>query len=97
MDTRRGISVEMSSLLGEAAPAEQFLAAVVSDICGRPVTIATATAEPVPYDSGSPATARLARLRGTTTDGAAWSVFVKVLQHPRHWAGLDAEPLDPSR
>ena len=84
--------MDMSSLLGDAAPTKQFLTAVVSDIAGHPVAIATAAGEPVPYDSGSPATACLARLRGTTTDGTAWSVFVKVLQHPRHWPGLDRIP-----
>jgi hypothetical protein len=84
--------MDMSSLLGDAAPTKQFLTAVVSGIAGHPVTVATAAGEPVPYDSGSPATACLARLRGTTTDGTAWSVFVKVLQHPRHWPGLDRIP-----
>ncbi len=84
--------MDISSLLGDAAPTEQFLTGVVSDIAGHPVTIATATGEPVPYDFGSPATACLARLRGTTTDGTAWSVFVKVLQHPRHWPGLNQIP-----
>lgn len=42
---------------------------------------------PVGYPSGSPATAALYRLRG---DG--WSLFCKVLQHVRHWPGIEQMP-----
>ena len=48
--------------------------------------------ERVPYEAGSPATGALLRVRGRTTDGASWSVFLKVLQHPRHWARIAEIP-----
>jgi hypothetical protein len=80
------------ALLGDAAPDEAFLIRLAAGITGRPVTRTSATAEAVPYESGSPGTGALARLRGVTEAGAAWSVFVKVLQHPRHWPHLDRVP-----
>jgi hypothetical protein len=43
--------------------------------------------EPVAYDSGSPATGALARVKG---DG--WSVFVKQIQAVRHWPRLFLVP-----
>src|SRR5215213_9369446 len=46
-----------------------------------------ATFEVVSYTFGSPATGGLYRLRG---DG--WSLFCKVLQHPRHWPLLPTLP-----
>jgi len=79
-------------LLGEAVPTAAELSSVVSAVIGRPSVVAGWTAERVPYESGSPATGRLARVRGVTDDGAPWSVFVKVLQHPRHWLLLDRVP-----
>lgn len=45
------------------------------------------TVEAVAYDSGSPATGALARVRG---DG--WSVFVKQIQAVRHWPRLHMLP-----
>src|SRR5690349_20212008 len=59
------------------------LAAVMAElgVHGDPVL------EAVPYDSGSPATGALARIRG---DG--WSVFVKQIQAVRHWSRLDQVP-----
>ncbi|WP_144126718.1 aminoglycoside phosphotransferase [Catellatospora sichuanensis] len=45
--------------------------------------------EPIDYQSGSPATGGLARVRG---DGRAWSVFVKLVQNPRHWPLLHLVP-----
>lgn len=80
------------ALLGDAAPSGVFLTGLAAAITGQPVTATTATAEQVPYESGSPATAALARVRGITGNGAAWSVFVKILQHPRHWPHLDRVP-----
>ena len=80
-----------AALLGPAAPSPSFLTSVVRDMLGREITLGTVTAEPEPYNSGSPATGALVRLRGTA-EGQAWSVFVKVLQRPRHWAGLDGMP-----
>lgn len=47
--------------------------------------------EPIAYQSGSPATGGLARVRGTG-HGRAWSVFVKLVHHPRHWPLLHLVP-----
>ncbi|GAA1376795.1 aminoglycoside phosphotransferase [Catellatospora chokoriensis] len=47
--------------------------------------------EPIDYQSGSPATGGLARVRGDG-DGRAWSVFVKLVQNPRHWPLLHLVP-----
>jgi hypothetical protein len=80
------------ALLGDAAPDEVFLAQLAAGITGQPVMPTSATAQAVPYVSGSPASGALARVRGVTASGTTWSVFVKVLQHPRHWRGLDSVP-----
>jgi hypothetical protein len=80
------------ALLGDAAPTSAFLAELAAVITGKPVAATTATAEAVAYESGSPATGALARVRGITDNGTAWSVFVKLLQHPRHWPHLDRVP-----
>ncbi|MEU8080197.1 hypothetical protein AB0B31_32675 [Catellatospora citrea] len=47
--------------------------------------------EPIDYQSGSPATGGLARVRGDS-DGRAWSVFVKLVHHPQHWPLLHLVP-----
>ncbi|MEU8003548.1 hypothetical protein AB0B66_20515 [Catellatospora sp. NPDC049111] len=47
--------------------------------------------EPIAYQSGSPATGGLARVRGAG-DGRPWSVFVKLVHHPRHWPLLHLVP-----
>ena len=79
-------------LLGAARPTEEELAAIASAALGRAVQIGTWSVDRVPYEAGSPATGALLRVRGRTTDGASWSVFLKVLQHPRHWARLTEVP-----
>lgn len=60
----------ITGLLGPAAPADDFLRSVVRDVvAGRAadadleVNLESVTAERVPYDSGSPATGALVRLR----------------------------------
>ena len=63
---------------------EEALTGVVSAALGRPVTLAGFGTVPVAYDPGSPATGALLRVAGETTDGEAWRLFLKVLQHPRH-------------
>src|SRR5664279_3917268 len=73
-------TVAVDDLLGVATPTGDQLDAIVW------------AADPVPYESGSPATGTLARLSGVTADGQPWSVFLKVLQHPRHWRLLDRVP-----
>jgi hypothetical protein len=87
-------SPERDGVLGDAAPAHGELEAIVSAALHRPVTVADWWATPVPYESGSPATGALVRVRGITTDGSPWLVFVKVLQHPRHWRLIDRMPAE---
>ena len=84
--------VAVDDLLGVATPTTDQLDAIVSAAVGRPAVVTRWDAEPVPYESGSPATGTLARVRGMTADGQSWSVFLKVLQHPRHWRLLDRIP-----
>jgi hypothetical protein len=88
----RQASPERGGLLGDAVPGRGELNTIVSGALGRPVTVAEWRTQPVPYESGSPATGALARVSGITTDGAPWSVFAKVLQHPRHWRLIDRVP-----
>ena len=85
-------TVTVDDLLGVATPTPDQLDAIVSAAAGRPAVVTRWDAEPVPYESGSPATGTLARVRGMTADGQSWSVFLKVLQHPRHWRLLDRIP-----
>ena len=84
--------VAVDDLLGVATPTTDQLDAIVSAAVGRPAVVTRWDAEPVPYESGSPATGTLARLSGMTADGQSWSVFLKVLQHPRHWRLLGRIP-----
>ncbi len=67
---------------------------VVSIALARSVRLGEWSAVPVPYQMGSPATAALLRISGVTDDGAPWSVFLKGLQHPRHWPGLHLVPAE---
>ncbi|MGY0232135.1 hypothetical protein [Longispora urticae] len=73
---------------------ESELRSAVATLLGGPVDPGPFTTEPVAYESGSPATGDLLRVRGTAADGRAWSVFVKVLQHARHWPRLDQVPAE---
>ncbi|NUT35291.1 MAG: aminoglycoside phosphotransferase [Hamadaea sp.] len=68
------------------------VAAVADEIFGAPVTVAAWDAEQIAYESGSPATGGLLRVRGATTDGRPFSTFVKLIQHPRHWPRLHLLP-----
>ncbi len=85
----------LHDVLGPATPSEQFLRELIGEILTPAATalpsVTVTRAEPVPYDFGSPATGALVRLRGTA-DGTEWSVFVKVLQNPRHWRLIDRMP-----
>jgi len=67
---------------------------VATAIVGAPVTLGEWQVEEVPYESGSPATGGLMRVRGMTADDRPWSVFVKLLQHVRHWPRLPLIPPD---
>src|ERR1039457_7280020 len=79
-------------LPSDAVPSAAELTSLVSAAVGHRAAVGQWRAETVPYQSGSPATGALARLRGVTADGEPGSVFVKVLQHPRHWRLLDRVP-----
>jgi hypothetical protein len=68
------------------------VAAVAARILGDARPLAGWHAETVPYDSGSPATGGLSRVRGRASDGREFSVFVKLIQHPRHWPRLGLLP-----
>lgn len=81
-------------LLGEAAPNDSLLRMMVSQSLGRTVGIAQWEVEVVNYPFSSPATAGLFRVRGTTEDDQAWSLFAKQLQHPRHWKGISQLPAE---
>ncbi|HZM66572.1 MAG TPA: hypothetical protein VFC16_09765 [Nakamurella sp.] len=85
-------TVTVDDLLGVATPTGDQLDAIAAAAVGHPAVVTRWNAEPVPYESGSPATGTLARLSGVTADGQPWSVFLKVLQHPRHWRLLDRVP-----
>ncbi|GAA1755313.1 hypothetical protein [Kocuria aegyptia] len=80
--------------MGSAGPGEALLTAMVSASWDRPVRIASWEVEKVDYPFASPATAGLFRVRGTTGENQPWSLFAKVLQHPRHWAGIDQVPAE---
>ena len=81
-------------MLGPATVTDEELAAIVSTALGRPVTLESWQVTPVGYESLSPATGALLRVAGRTTDGQDWSIFVKVLQHARHWPMLHLLPPD---
>jgi hypothetical protein len=66
---------------------------VANLVLGEVVAVGEWHTEEIPYESGSPATGGLMRVRGTTADGRAWSVFVKLLQHVRHWPRLHLLPV----
>jgi hypothetical protein len=71
---------------------EELLTGAVSAALGRPVTLAGFTCVPVAYQPGSPATGALLRVAGEAADGEAWRLFLKVLQHPRHWPRIGDVP-----
>jgi hypothetical protein len=68
------------------------VAAVVAEMLGPSAAIAEWWVEPVAYQSGSPATGGLCRVRGVTEEGQRWSVFGKLLCHVRHWPLLGYIP-----
>ncbi|NAZ74838.1 hypothetical protein GTQ99_05280, partial [Kineococcus sp. T13] len=80
------------TVLGPAHPGPDVLAALTRAITGEDAHTVSWSAHAVPYVSGSPATAGLHRVRGITATGRAWSAFLKVLQHPRHWNRLHEVP-----
>jgi hypothetical protein len=70
------------------------VAEVACLVLGEAVTVRDWRMEKIPYESGSPATGGLMRVCGTTADGRAWSIFVKQVQHPRHWERLHMLPAE---
>jgi hypothetical protein len=85
-------SLPVTGPLGPATISDDELAEIVGLALGRPARIGSWGVQPVPYEPGSPATGALMRVVGTTDDGQAWSLFLKVLQHPRHWPLLHLLP-----
>src|SRR4051795_4759302 len=81
-----------ADLLGPARVSDDELADIVGVALGRPVRLADWRVTPVGYRSMTPSTGALVRVGGTTEDGADWSIFVKILQHARHWPMLDLVP-----
>jgi hypothetical protein len=59
---------------------------------GTPPAIRRWQATALPRGSGAPATGGLYRIRGTCTDGATFSIFVKQIHHVRHWRQLTMVP-----
>lgn len=86
------MAAEKQNPMGSAGPNEALLTAMVSEAWGEPARITSWEVEEVDYPFASPATAGLFRVRGTTGEDRPWSLFAKVLQHPRHWAGIDQVP-----
>ena len=82
--------------LGPATPDPEVLREVVRRATrDRDAEVVDAHAETVDYAFTSIATGGLHRVRGiaeTARGRTAWSVFVKVLQHPRHWPLIDVIP-----
>lgn len=79
----------LSELLG-VPPAE--VAAALEGMVGDQVDVSSVRLLTVPYVSGSPATGGLHRVTGQTRGGRPWSLFLKLLQHPRHWPVLASLP-----
>jgi hypothetical protein len=84
----------VDDLVARSGVDDAVLTEVVATALGRPVRLTGWDGEAVAYQSGSPATGALLRLRGGTVDGEAWSVFLKVVQHVRHWPFLHLVPED---
>ena len=78
----------------EAAPedAGTALAVLVDEALHRKIDRASVAVTPVTYEMGSISTGALARVHGRDLDGEHWSIFVKVVQHPRHWPLLHVLP-----
>ena len=81
-----------SSLLGSAEFLDEVLVAVVSDVLGHPARPKDWTVLPAGYEARSISTGALLRIRGTTHEEEPWSIFVKILQSPRHWPLIDVIP-----
>ena len=84
---------ELHELLGvERAAVDGAVASLVRQALGVDVAPEATRLEVVDYPFGSPATGALLRLRGADSAGVAWSLFGKLLQHPRHWSALSLLP-----
>ncbi|HEY5820964.1 MAG TPA: aminoglycoside phosphotransferase [Propionibacteriaceae bacterium] len=76
----------------ERGSAAARVAVMATTMSGRPVDPGPVVVSPLDYAFASPATGGLYRVRGRNREGQPWSLFVKLLQHPRHWLGLAAMP-----
>ncbi|MEO3811531.1 hypothetical protein ABGB17_21265 [Sphaerisporangium sp. B11E5] len=76
-----------------SAHTDAGLTRLVREHLGDPAAeIAEQRVEPVEAEPGAFSTASLHRVRGTTTDGAAWSFFVKSVNSVRHSPALATLP-----
>ena len=92
------MDLTVDELLGPRTPevatedAGTALAVLVDEALGRKIDRASVAVSPVSYEMASIATGGLFRVHGRDLDGAHWSIFVKVIQHPRHWPLLGILP-----
>ena len=91
-----GSATEVVGLPRWAVPAEHDLEAMVRLDLRRPdARVEWSAVEPVDHRIMSPGTAGLYRIRGTaatTDESLPWSLFVKLVQSPRHIPALAAVP-----
>lgn len=64
----------------------------LESLLGRSVDQETVRVTTEEYHFGSPSSGGLVTVAGEWADGGHWSVFVKILQHLRHWALLPVIP-----
>lgn len=89
------MSLDLSALAIATPSPEELEASVALALGEADVAVTEASASPVDYDFSSVATAGLHRVTGAADVRGArrtWSLFVKTLQHPRHWRHLPALP-----
>src|SRR4051794_30208666 len=83
----------MTGIDGLVKPA--IMTQVVREVVGRAdAELGDWHVEAVDYHSPAPSTMSLSRVKGTTTWGETWSVFVKSIGSPRHWPFITVVPED---
>jgi len=83
--------------LGSAELPTDVLTALVGDSVGRPVELDSWKVEDTGLAPTAVSTAAVLRVAGTAHTGATrlpWSIFVKILQSPRHFRYIDLLPAD---
>lgn len=64
----------------------------LESVLGRPVDDDSVVVTTEEYHFGSPSSGGLVTVSGDWAEGGSWSVFVKILQHLRHWPILPMIP-----